>query len=495
MVHYYLSLYPSRVCYDIWAVAMNYGDILKRDGAVVVPFLGGERVDEVHEGLLQEMRAYPEYREGAGEGVPLVLGGFGALGNPSSFHSATVRGVRVAGRAVAEGVFRGMYQEGTVYLEQLMDRVCVRRAGKALPPDSWHRDVVPEAVKLPGEDGTLAKGARAVTQEEAVFGGWVNLNRRGGKTQKFVFVPGSHGTRGSGQGFAPIPKEEHEALDKAARVLEVPPGHLLVFYQHIVHKVAAVTYKEDCLRLFMGWAISRVCAPMFGAPYLEQVLGQFQAPLLPSGQRPAMYSANCMSVRQRGTIAWSQRAMRRSLLVRKWPKGKRPYKILPRFLLRVTEEVKARGSGFFVPYTEEDKAAIWPRALHWAPSNSTRCAESKERIFSAIICLSDSDDDDNDEPTYGMLTVSDSESETDNGSESETDSDSEMDAGDVSDGSQLDWATEAREAEELEKELKASGRWDGDRNRRINAVIDRYSRKLEKTDPIEYRKMLEMARA
>lgn len=342
---------------------MNYGDILKRDGAVVVPFLGGERVDEVHEGLLEEMKKYPEYREGASEAMPLVLGGFGALGNPSSFHSPVVRGVRVEGRTVAEGVFRGMYEEGTVCLEQLMDRVCLRKAGKALPKDGWHRDVAPKEAKLPTEDGTLEKRARKVTQE-AVFGGWVNLNRRDGKTQTFVYVPGSHESRGGEEGFAGIAKEEHKALDAASVELEVPPGHLLVFYQHVAHKVAPVRYKEDCLRLFMGWAINRVCTPMFGAPYLERVLGEFQAPLLPSGQRPAMYSANCMSVRQKRTIAWSLKAMQRSLLVRKWPKEKSAYKILPRFLMRVTEDIKARGSGFFVPYTDAERAAIWPRALH-----------------------------------------------------------------------------------------------------------------------------------
>lgn len=217
---------------------------------------------------------------------------------------------------------------------------------------------------------------------------------------------------------------------------------------------------------------------------------------------------------------------------------------------------------------------------HWASTNNKRCDESKERIFSTIICLSDSDDDDNDEPMCGMLAVSDSELDTDseddcslscepmitdepavtapvaevglgeNGvdffeldsiasededadefgfefeseSESESQSESEsgydftfidvngkmrhniingkkkqkkskMDAGDISDVSQLDCANEAKEAEELENELRASGRWGGDRNSRINAVIDRYSKKLEKTDPIEYKKMLEMARA
>ena len=72
---------------------------------------------------------------------------------------------------------------------------------------------------------------------------------------------------------------------------------------------------------------------------------------------------------------------------------------------------------------------------------------------------------------------------------------SRMDVGDVTDASELDRETEEREAEELERELKAAGKFSGDGNRRINKVIEYYAAVYERHTPDKYRKMIRMVKA
>lgn len=347
------------------------GQHLQSVGAVVVPVFPPEELSRANRRLYREIDLYPEYRGKNSIETPRVLGGFGAFGNPSSFHSPTVRAVRQVILPVARKVFTQAYSQPApqaLVLEQLLDRVCLRTPGTKIPAESWHRDITPPHVKLPRPDGTVEKEPIRLPSAQ-VFGGWVNLNEAGGEDQQFIFVPESHKedpTASQLKGFAPISKECHPAFSERCKVLTVPPGHLLIFFQHIVHKVAPVEYKSPSLRLFIGWRVGGPETPFFGNEYTDRVLANFEAPSLPSGQRPPLYSANCLSIRNAKTIAWSRRALKSSLLVQKIPtkkSGKDPYTIAPRFLTLLVPKFRQRFPKFFTPYSAAQLRALQPQLL------------------------------------------------------------------------------------------------------------------------------------
>lgn len=367
LVHYLNSL--SR---KLQLSNMNtLGQQLQSVGAVVVPVFQPEELERANRRLYREIDLYPEYRGKNSIETPRVLGGFGAFGNPSSFHSPTVRAVRQVVLPVARKVFAQAYPQPAaraLVLEQLLDRVCLRTPGTKIPAESWHRDITPPQVKLPRPDGTVEKEPTDLPSAQ-VFGGWVNLNKAGGEDQQFIFVPETHKedpTESQLKGFEPILKEDQPALDKRCQTLTVPPGHLIIFFQHIAHKVAPTKYKSPSLRLFIGWRVGGPESHFFGNEYMNRVLSNFEASALPSGQRPPLYSANCLSIRNAKTIAWSRRALKSSLLVQKIPtkkSGKDPYTIAPRFLTSLVPKFRERFPRFFTPYSAAQLRALKPQLL------------------------------------------------------------------------------------------------------------------------------------
>lgn len=347
------------------------GQQLQSVGAVVVPVFPPDELARVHRRLLREIDQYPEYKCVNSIETPRVLGGFKAFGNPSSFHSPVVRDIRRVVLPVAGRVFAQAYPQPApqaLVLEQLLDRVCLRTPGTKIAAKSWHRDITPSHFKFPRPDGTVEKTPTKLPSAQ-VFGGWVNLNKAGEENQQFFFVQGTHKEDPTGnqlKGFAPITSEDHPALDKQCQVLTVPPGHLIIFFQHITHKIAPVEYKAPSLRLFIGWRVGGPATPFFGKEYTNRVLTNFEVPPLPSGQRSALYSANCLSVRNAQTIAWSKRALKSSLLVRKVPgkkSGKAPYTIAPRFLVSLAPEFRQKYPKFFSPYSAAQLWALKPHSL------------------------------------------------------------------------------------------------------------------------------------
>ena len=345
---------------------------LRAVGAVVVPLFPPAELTRANRRLQREIDIYPEYNCVNSIETPRVLGGFGAFGNPSSFHSPIVRDIRAVALPVARRVFAQAYADSKSppVLEQLFDRVCLRTAGTKIPPESWHRDITPPQVKLPSTDGKLAKNPTKLPVEEAqVFGGWINLNKPGQEAQQFIFVPGSHisqATSTTATGFAPIAKEDHRELDAASVTLDVPPGHLLIFFQHIVHKVAPVTYKNSSLRLFTSWRLGGPMNPFFGEEYSARIITNFESPVIPSGQRAPLYSANCLSIRNKKTVEWSKRAIHKSLLVQITPtkrSNKSPYTIAPRFLISLPKSFRKQTPLFFSPYSKYQLQALAPRFL------------------------------------------------------------------------------------------------------------------------------------
>ena len=286
--------------------------MLSKYGVVTVPVFSSENGRKKWEQLIWEaMDDFPEYKR-KGRDIQRVLGGFGALGNPASFHHKAIQKLRYKIKnRITKLLFRQYAQNeqmsDRVCLEMLFDRLCVRaRAFGAVSKESWHRDIY---------DGPKY-GLRPLPEtldgsSDEIFGGWVNLSPH---AQHFVGILGSHKgedaqkAQQKGGGFAVL----SEADVKAHRIQErlaaqankkigvvhtnatgsivVPAGHMVIFFQRILHAVAGGQQPiEPQLRLFIGHRLTEETTPLFP---LDRIIDNNAVPHIPSGQIPPMYSKN-----------------------------------------------------------------------------------------------------------------------------------------------------------------------------------------------------------
>lgn len=375
---------------------------LFKDGYTVVPILSADYGERVLCRLKKEMASYPEYLKSSKNPDPddlpqFVMGGFGALGNPSSFHTKTIRNLRVVLDFQARQLFRHYISENLgknleapdifeksenskfvhetepneYYLEQLFDRVCVRRAGTNLTSESWHRDKTPPEIKLPllGSEIGKLESKKTLLNRGTIFGGWLNLDVD--QTQYFSCARGSHKfDNGENEhehfGFAQIKPSEYPKFEAKKVRVPVPPGHWIIFYQHIAHQVCPEKIQRDSFRLFAGFNFlnSKNPKPLFGIDYMSRVVEFQESVLLPSGQQPPLFAANNLSYQREKVEAWSRATFHPSLLIERTTgaKTKNPgikYKTIPRFLTRTHIQRKKR----IQKYTLKQIAAIVPKLI------------------------------------------------------------------------------------------------------------------------------------
>jgi len=252
---------------------------LATEGIQVIRLISPELVWTMGPWFRQTELAFPEFIE---DTAVLVLGGFAAYGNPSSFHNPFVKKLRktALSAVLKQDVFgRFLRHSGRPVqeykLEVLLDRMLCRHAGQSPSRELAHRDVTP---------------AKDTVEGDLMFGGWINLTEH---PQYFVGKPGSHRDVASGaEGF--------HVLSESAIVLEylphrrryrIDPGHMLVFAQNLVHEVLVGKDTHDQLRLFTGWRLTRGVGLLF-EDEKDSVVRTLGVPRLPSGQIPPMYSAN-----------------------------------------------------------------------------------------------------------------------------------------------------------------------------------------------------------
>jgi hypothetical protein len=233
-------------------------DTLMRDGCVVLDgpkFL--LKIDPLKE-LLEEQREF-----NVNTGV-YVLGGFGALANPSSFHHPNIR-------AIIGFVTRHFWKEFTKTfpgrkLEVLFDRFCIRREGTSTTRESWHRDVC--ADKLP---------------DDIIIGGWYNM---GPTIQQFSCVLGTHlDEPDDNKGFAKI--KDGSKYKPLKKLIDINPGQVVFFYQNLVHEVLTKKVKITNYRLYLGWRITDSDKPLFDH---TKVIEDQGVPRIPSGQTPQAWA-------------------------------------------------------------------------------------------------------------------------------------------------------------------------------------------------------------
>jgi hypothetical protein len=241
------------------------------------------------------------------------------------------------------------------FFETLFDRMCCRRAGTSIDAEAAHRDLNPQTAVPTGK--TVAtekkqKGKTVSVQKDAYrprpfdycFGGWINLDSD--SHQIFSCVLGTHTDEiimtkaNSESGFS-----TNEVLRSPVTTIQVPPGHIVVFFQRIQHIVSkGPKRKTDSFRQFRCWRLFSTAEnepdPLNGSHHTASVIRDMGVPRLPSAQIPAMYSSNHTSAflfrgNHNDPITWTARRFRETVAEnRVCGSGKnrgRPYRIVPRF--------------------------------------------------------------------------------------------------------------------------------------------------------------------
>jgi hypothetical protein len=253
----------------------------------------------------------------AGNPLVYVLGGFAAFGNPSSFHNLLVRDIRIKcwqeTIKLFNKVITGYHNKNlrnNYKIEVLYDRMMFRKAGQKAVAEAWHRDV------MPGE---------LIDHRDEIYGGWINLDNQ---DQYFSCIPGSHLgiiQKDIPSGFDTMTKREMSNMMKNKDVKEavktmtkaqrdkylqklinpiikevskhrhkfkIPPGHMVIFPQYIIHEVVANAVKHNMYRLFLGWRMTiRNESLRDNDKYMSE---QAVVPL-PGGMIPPMYASSHQS--------------------------------------------------------------------------------------------------------------------------------------------------------------------------------------------------------
>jgi hypothetical protein len=257
----------------------NYTD-LTTQGYTVLPVLSSSEVTASRDRIVSELEEDPCFKDPAvafEEGM--VMGGFGGLASAHSYHMSIVRELRLKVHEVAIGLCpTGMK------MEQCPDRLMYRAVGQCPSGESWHRDESPNA-----EAGST------------IYGGWLNLNDH---EEFFACVPKTHrtGTSGSSKNFQTIPKEERPKWKALEQKIPIPPGHMIVFYENIIHRVYPGKKRKE-YRLFTGLRITNGYNTV--DPSLIQRMTSFQAPKIKGGMQPPLYAKQHIACWMERIEQWS----------------------------------------------------------------------------------------------------------------------------------------------------------------------------------------------
>ena len=277
-------------------------DKLIRTGITTIPIIELDHLPKYRKNFKKVINSFQEYKKS--NPIVYVINKSGNLGNPSSYHNMFVRNLRILAFEKVYPIFQKYislnpnYKAKKVYLQELADRMMLRSIGQTPKKESWHRDVIPQ---------------KYIEKEDDLFGGWINLDD---EDQYFMCIPGSHlNVRLSklDEGFSEIEvnikknlkKEGHDqkyitqktkeilnSITKYGKKIRVPPGHIIIFPQYILHSIAQSKAKYEMFRLFTGWRLTVDQKIEHHIVYNKKLFDD-QAPIpLPGGMRPSMYTGN-----------------------------------------------------------------------------------------------------------------------------------------------------------------------------------------------------------
>lgn len=329
--------YINEINYD------QYADELFNNGVCVVPVLTKQELKCYHNLFYQELKNFPEYLPNA---KIYVQGAFGALGNPGSFHNKTIRTLRIRLMfSIIPLLSKFINKTNIKYkIEQLIDRMSIRRIGTSLSKESWHRDISKDTIK-----------------NDIIFGGWINLDLN--NTQRFSCVKKTQIINESDikdkKGFSVIPKEQHNKYNKMKEIIKIPPGHQIIFFQNIIHEVLSIKQTTESIRLYSGWRLTTSNKSLI--KNLKEKLETQNIIPLPSSQLPPMYSANHLSFHRDATIKWSKETFHNKLIEHKKGKSKGKqveYDIISRYM----KSLKEMNLKLYPKYSETELSIYYPNS-------------------------------------------------------------------------------------------------------------------------------------
>jgi len=248
---------------------ISFVNKLKTDGVVVVPI--NKSLVENRTGFINSK--HPEFNDNNPD--LFVVGNFGALGHPSSFHHEDIRKIRKTVYDELKDFWKIVCkdEDSSSNLELLIDRFSIRKKGTKVSSESWHRDICD--VKINGDN---------------IYGGWINLDDVGSDPQYFSCVPQTHLDHSDEKGFAKIEKDDSDKYKSLKMKYKIPPGHLIIFSQNIVHEVISKAYKTDTYKLYIGWRVTKQTEPLFNDNFVA--IKKQGIVKIPSGQLPPMFTKN-----------------------------------------------------------------------------------------------------------------------------------------------------------------------------------------------------------
>lgn len=279
---------------------INYAQDLHQKGIITIPCLTNSMRKEQRQKMIEAIKSSPEFRPGAMDnlnptfkstavtlqpktkngnvhvGLKLQpkkaqsfpqLGGFGGTAGFASLHSSVARDQRE--QLFSAVLVSGALQPGCNY-EYLTDRWLFRGEGQTPTAECFHRDESPMA-----KDG------------DVIYGGWINFDET---PNYFHCVPGTHHEAGNGNsGFAKLSADEIAQYKPLLQRIAVPPGHIVLFNQRIVHEVAPIKAKSLMIRHHIGIRATRDTEPLFGVEQTFDWLERQGIMKLKSGQAPKLW--------------------------------------------------------------------------------------------------------------------------------------------------------------------------------------------------------------
>jgi hypothetical protein len=312
----------------------DYMSTLLLTGVVVIPL-----PEEIVSGfdLARFLNGQKEYKVSNPDTI-FVVGGFGALANPSSQHHEEIRKLRRSVYNYMRPLFAAKFPGK--FLELIPDRFSIRNKNLPITAESWHKDVT------------------AVVEEgEHIFGGYLNLDAN--QTQYFSCIPGSHLEPTPGEGFAKLSEANAKQYDSRRIIFNVPPRSTILFDERTTHEIAKRKIVEDkSYRQYFKWRISKAPKSTLGYDVIKKSIveqGVFPLHSIGPSPLPPMYG-------KLHALHWSDRLVEFSQNVRDCyldAPNKKGQILVKRFLPSLLEV----GAPLFPDYTEEEISMLYPRAL------------------------------------------------------------------------------------------------------------------------------------
>jgi len=316
---------------------VDYMQQLLERGVAVIPYPEHIRKSFNCTRFLSEQK---EFIRPVKDTTKYVMGGFGAFGNPSSFHHEEVRKLRLSIFKYVHPLFKNTFKGQ--YLEGIVDRFAKREPGTSVSPESWHRDISNvKKKKTHGDPG------------DTIYGGWVNLDET--NTQYFTCVPSTHMEEVVGAGFAKITKTDIPVYNSKKEKISVPPNHLIIFNEKLVHAVTPSKIKTDTYRLFMKYRITtNPSCPLFSTAEISKIIDEQGVFPLSLEQTPPMYSKMHM-------VNWRSRVEEFSLNFHPQFLEQKKLKTeteMTSYVMRFMPSLKEAGLELFSPYSDEEKRML-----------------------------------------------------------------------------------------------------------------------------------------